>query len=58
MIVCMCVACISYLDDGSPTLNFKQDIIVQNSIFRLPIAEQNRLVVCYGNDNLKPYHHV
>ena len=36
LIVCMCVACISYLDNCPPTLNFKQDVIVQNSLHFLP----------------------
>jgi len=36
LIVCMCIACISYLDNCPPTLNFKQNIIVQDSFHFLP----------------------
>ena len=36
LIVRMCVACISYLDNCPPTLNLKQDVIVQDSLHFLP----------------------
>ena len=36
LIVCMCVAYISYIDNCPPTLNFKQNVIVQNSLHFLP----------------------
>jgi len=36
LIVCMCIACISYFDNCPPTLNFKQYVIVQNSLHFLP----------------------
>ena len=36
LIVCMCVACISYFDNSPPTLNFKQYVIVQDSFHLLP----------------------
>ena len=36
LIVCMCVAYISYFDNCPPTLNFKQYVIVQNSLHFLP----------------------
>ena len=35
-IACMYVVCISYFDNSSPTLNFKQNVIVQNSLHFLP----------------------
>ena len=36
LIVCMCVACISYLDNSPPTLDFKQYVIVQYGLHFLP----------------------
>lgn len=36
LIACMYVVCISYLDNCPPTLNFKQYVIVQNSLHFLP----------------------
>ena len=36
LIVRMCVACISYLDNCPPTLDFKQDVIVQDGLHFLP----------------------
>lgn len=36
LIACMYVVCISYLDNCPPTLNFKQYVIVQDSLHFLP----------------------